>query len=161
MARVSTPEPLVLRPRKARRVCWVLAPLVVVIFTVLSTALSGSTTGSDSATFQPGDRGAMIVLGFFVAAGILLFTRPKVTADLRHIVIRNVIGGYDLPWSLVTAVRFDRGSAWANLELVDGDVIGVNALQATDKEHAVAGVRALRAMLAEAHAAAAAAAPAE
>ncbi len=140
-----------LRPRKIRRVCWVLAPTVVAIFAVLATALTGPTGESDGAVFQRSDQFAMVVLGLLVAAGILLFTRPKVVADGEHIRVTNVIGGYDLPWTIVRAVRFDRGNSWASLELMDDDVVAVMAVQATDKDYAVAGVRALRALLADAH----------
>lgn len=136
-----------IRPRRIRRVCWALAPVVVVVFVALGAVLSGS-TGEGDAMFEPSDRIAMMTLGLFVAAGILLFTRPKVIADARHIKITNVIGGYDLPWEVVRAVRFERGNPWVSLELQDDDVVAVMAIQTTDKEYAVAGVRTLRALLA-------------
>jgi hypothetical protein len=144
--------PVVFRPRRIRRVCWVLAPVVVVAFAALATALTGPTgtgaTGEGSGVFQRSDQIAMIGLGLLAAAAILLFTRPKVTADANGIKIRNVIGGYDLPWQIVRAVRFERGNPWASLELLDDDIVAVMAIQAVDKEYAVAGVRALRALLA-------------
>ena len=139
--------PVTIRPLKVRRVCWVLAPVVVVLFTVLGVLLSGSASEGD-APFQTSDRVAMVVLGLFVAAAVLLFTRPKVIADSTHIKITNVIGGYDLPWAVVRAVRFDRGNPWVSLELQDDDVVAVMAVQATDKDHALASVRTLRALLA-------------
>ena len=145
---------VVLRPRKIRRVCFVLAPLVALVFAVLATLLSGS-TGEGTAVFQRGDQVAMVVLGLLAAGAILLFTRPKVTADTDHIKIQNVLGGYDIPWAIVRRIRFDRGNPWVSLELEDDDVIAVMAVQAADKEHAVAAVRTLRALLA-AHRAAAA-----
>ena len=58
----------------------------------------------------------------------------------------NVVGGYDLPWSVVRAVRFDRNSPWATLELANDEQVSVHALQAADKDYAVDGVRALRAL---------------
>jgi hypothetical protein len=139
--------PVTIRPRKVRRVCWVLAPVVVVLFTVLGVLLSGSASEGD-APFQTSDRVAMVVLGLFVAAAILLFTRPKVIADTTHIKITNVIGGYDLPWAVVRSVRFDRGNPWVSLELQDDDVVAVMAVQAADKDHALASVRTLRTLLA-------------
>ena len=65
-------------------------------------------------------------------------------ADADHIKIRNVVGGYDLPWSVVRAVRFDRNSPWAQLELHDDEQVSIHALQAVDKDYAVEGVRSLR-----------------
>jgi hypothetical protein len=78
--------------------------------------------------------------------GILLFCRPRVTADAEAVHVRNVIGGYDLPWGVVRAVRFDRNSAWAHLELHDDEQVPIHALQAVDKDYAVDGVRALRSL---------------
>jgi Bacterial PH domain len=153
LAPVSSPNdhavlaPVTFRPRRIRTVCWVLAPVVFVALALLGTALTGS-TGSGTGVFQRSDQIAMIGLGLLAAAGILLFTRPKVTADANGVRIRNVIGGYDLPWQVVRAVRFERGNPWASLELLDDDVVAVMAIQAADKQYAVTGVRALRALLA-------------
>jgi hypothetical protein len=132
-----------LRPQRIRVVCWTSAVALVVVFTLVGTSLRGP-TGEGAATFQRGDQLAMIGLGLLGALGVLLFTRPRVEADARGIRIRNVIGSYDLPWGVVRAVRFDRGAAWASLELHDDDQVPMIALQAVDKERAVAGVRALR-----------------
>ncbi len=47
---------------------------------------------------------------------------------------------------MVRAVRFDRNSPWAQLELHDDEQVSIHALQAADKEYAVDGVRTLRAL---------------
>jgi hypothetical protein len=140
---------MVLRPRRTRRVCWVLAGVVVVVFAVLGTVLSGSTGDVTGAVFQRSDKIAMAILGVLVAAGILVFARPRVIADEHSIKIRNIISQYDLPWSIVQAVKFDRGSPWASVDLSDGDNLPIIAVQAADKQYAVDGVRALRRLLAQ------------
>ena len=150
---MTGPDVVVIRPRKVRRVCWVLAPSVAALFAVLGTLLGGPTGADTEAIFRPGDQAAMVVLGLLAGAAILVFTRPKVVADEQHIKIQNVVGGYDLPWSVVRRVRFDKGNPWVSLELADDEVVAVMAVQAADKEHAVAGARQLRALLAAAHAA--------
>jgi hypothetical protein len=137
-----------IRPRKVRRVAFAVAPVVVVFFAVLATLLTGSTGADDGGVFQPSDQVAMVVLGMFVAAGVLLIARPRVVADADHVKIQNILGGYDLPWGVVRAVRFDRGNPWLTLELENDDVVSVMAIQATDKDHAVAGARTLRGLLA-------------
>jgi hypothetical protein len=124
-------------------VCWASAAAVLVIFTIVGTGLRGP-TGEGDAVFQPGDQFAMIGLGVLIAAGILMFTRPRVEADARGVRVRNVVGSYDLPWDVVRAVRFDRGASWASLELHDDDQVPMIALQVVDRERAVSGVRALR-----------------
>jgi hypothetical protein len=130
-------------------VAWIAAAIVVVVFSAIATALTGS-TGAGTAVFQRGDQLAMIGLGVAAALAILMLTRPRVIADEHGIRIRNVIGGYDLPWQIVRAVRFERGHAWASLELADDDVVAVMAVQAADKAYAVEAIRQLR----ELHAAA-------
>ncbi|MEU4240479.1 PH domain-containing protein [Actinoplanes sp. NPDC026619] len=143
MSRVET---VTYRPRKIRWVAGSLAGGVVVLFTVISFGLHGSSGFENSGQFERGDQTAMIGLGILLGLGILAFCRPRVIADADHIRIRNVVGGYDLPWSVVRAVRFDRNSPWAQLELADDEQVSIHALQAADKDYAVEGVRALRAL---------------
>jgi hypothetical protein len=128
-------------------IAWVAAAVTVVFFAVIATALTGS-TGEGAAAFQRGDQAAMIGLGLAFGLGILTFARPRLEADARGVKIKNMIGGYELPWEVVRTVRFDRNSAWASLELADDDVVAVMAIQRADKQHAVEAVRHLRAMLA-------------
>lgn len=135
--------PVVFRPHRIRVICWVAAVAVVLLFTVVSFGLRGS-TGDGFGEFRAGDQGAMIGLGVLVALGILVLTRPRVTADAEHVKIRNIVGNYDLPWQVVRAVRFDRHSPCVVLELHDDDTVQVQAVQAADKEYAVRGVRVLR-----------------
>jgi Bacterial PH domain len=138
------------RPVRATRVARVLAVLLVAVFSAVATTLRGP-TDSGKSVFQTGDQVAMIALGVLAALGVLLFTRPRVSADESGIRVRNVIGSYDLPWDLVRAVEFRRGSPWASLELVNDDVIAIMAVQAADRQRAVVAVRGLRALLDAAH----------
>lgn len=140
------------RPKKIR---WVAIPLAVALalfFTVISFGLTGSAGfQNQNASFQRGDQLAMIGLGILLGLGVLTFCRPRVTADDDGVRVRNVIGGYDLPWNVVRAVRFDRNSAWAHLELENDDQVPIHALQAVDKDYAVDGVRTLRALHSASH----------
>lgn len=150
-------DPVSFRPRRLRKVSWVLAAAIVIVCTSVSFGLHGSLGDGAPGAFQRGDQLAMIGLGVVAAIGVLMFARPRVVADQHMVHIRNVIGGYDLPWEVVRSVRFSRGSAWASLELEDDDLVGVLAIQANDKEYAVGAVRTLRALLEENRAARAAA----
>ncbi|MGK5673041.1 PH domain-containing protein [Micromonospora sp. URMC 106] len=140
---MSETETIHLRPRRIRVVCWTSAAVLVVVFSLVATSLTGA-TGNGYGSFQRGDQIAMVGLGVFGALGFLLFTRPRVEADARGVRVRNVLGSYELPWEVVRGVRFDRGAPWASLELHDDDLLPMVALQAADKERAVEGVRALR-----------------
>jgi hypothetical protein len=135
------------RPQKATRIAWVLAVAVVALFTAVGIGLHGK-TDSGTGVFHTSDQYAMIGLGLLGALGILMFTRPRVVADERGIRVRNVLGGYDLPWEVVRSVQFGRGAPWASLELQDDDVVAVMAVQAADKGYAVQAVRGLRTLLA-------------
>jgi hypothetical protein len=139
-------EKVEFRPKRIRWVAGIGAAAVTLLFTAISFGLHGSAGFEDSGTFQRGDQAAMIGLGVLIGLGFLAFTRPRVWADADGVKIRNVIGGYQLPWSVVRAVRFDRSAAWATLDLLDDDVVSVHALQAVDKDYAVDGVRSLRAL---------------
>ncbi|MEQ4302047.1 PH domain-containing protein [Plantactinospora sp. B6F1] len=144
-AAARDPGTVRVRPRRIRVVCWILAPALVAVFALLSVGLHGA-TGSGAGTFQRGDQLAMVGLGVLGGFVVLLFTRPRVEADADGVRVRNVFGGYALPWDVIRAVRFDRGSAWAALELHDDERMPVLAIQAVDRELAVDGVRALRAL---------------
>ena len=145
---MPTLTPVKAKPIKATRVAWVLAVVVIAVFAAVGTTLRGA-TDSGKGVFQAGDQWAMIVLGVLGALGILMFTRPRVEADENGLRIRNVVGGYELPWEVVRAVRFGRGSSWVSLELQDDDVVSVMAIQSSDKEYALDAVRTLRALLAQ------------
>ena len=145
ISRVAT-EHVEYRPRRIRWVAGIAAAAVTALFTGLSFGLHGSSGFDNAGQFQRGDQAAMIGLGVLIGLGIMAFTRPRVRADATGIQIRNVVGGYELPWSVVRAVRFDRNSAWAMLDLYDDEQVSVHALQAADKEYAVDGVRKLRAL---------------
>jgi hypothetical protein len=137
---------VVYRPKRIRWIAGIGAVAVVALSTAISFGLRGSACFENSGRFERGDQAAMIGLGVLIGLGILAFTRPRVSADADGIKIRNVIGGYDLPWSVVRAVRFDRRSPWATLDLYDDEQVSMHALQAADKEYAVDGVRTLRAL---------------
>jgi hypothetical protein len=141
----TTPAVVDARPRKVTIVACIAAVAILVIFTLIGTALTGS-TGEGTAVFQTGDQAAMIGLGVFGALGALAFARPRVRATAEGVWIRNVFGTYNLPWSAVRAVRFERGHPWVTLELTDDDTLSVLAIQATDKDYAVQAVRGLRAL---------------
>lgn len=137
---------LVARPRKTTVACWIAAVLVVAVCVLAATAMGGRTEGGG--VFHSADAYAMVGLGLLAAAGILAFARPRVWADADKVRVRNLFNTVEVPWQVVTGVRFPRGASWAMLELADDDVIAVMAIQAVDKDRAVAAVRRLRELLA-------------
>jgi hypothetical protein len=157
---VTTPPPAVSAvPRRLRIICAVAAAIVVAAMVVVGLLLKSTATGV--VTFRTSDQVAMIGLGVLLGAGILLLGRSRVDADEHGIRVRNILGGHELPWSVVRAVRFDRNSSWASLLLTNDDELAVLAVQAGDRLRAVRAVEGLRALLAHAQAVERANAPAK
>ena len=146
---MTTPPPAVSAvPHRLRLICAVAAAVVVGVMVVVGLLLKSSSTGVVS--FRTSDQVAMIGLGLFLGAGIVLLGRSRVDADADGVRVRNILVRHELPWSAVKAVRFDRNSAWASLRLSNDDELALLAVQAGDRMRAVHAVEGLRALLAHA-----------
>lgn len=148
-----TASPLVARPRRLLVVSWVGAVVVVALFAVIAVLLPTADTG---VSFRTADQVALVVLGLFLAGGMLLVARPRVRADAAGVEVRNIVLTRRLAWTDVERVAFPDGASWARLDLPDDEYLPVLAVQAVDGQRAVTAMRALRAL----HAAAVAAASA-
>lgn len=137
--------PVVARPRRLTRVCWLVAALVVVVFGVLAVALGRGPEGD--AQFRLADQIAFFVLGLLVAGLALLFTRARVEATADGVHVRNPFGTKDVPWQVVRDVRLDDGAPWAVLELHDDETVQMLAVQSNDGDAAIDVVLELRALL--------------
>ena len=131
-------------PRRMRLLCAALALVVVAVMAFVAAELTETT--NTVVTYRTSDSIAMLGLGLVLGAGILFLSRSRVDADAAGVRVRNVVVHHQLPWSAVRAVRFERSSAWASLQLENGDEIALLAVQAVDKEHAVRAVEGLRAL---------------
>jgi len=131
-------------PRRTRLVCVVMAVLLVAVFTAIGVLLKQSEAGT---TFHTSDQVAMIGMGVLLAAGVLLFTRPRVDADAERIVVRNIAQTHTLRWEVVEGITFADGAPWPTLQLHDDETISVLAIQAVDKQRAVDAVEGLRSLL--------------
>ncbi len=139
----STPASVSAVPRRLRLVCAIVAAVVFAVMLVVALLLKDTATGV--VVFRTSDQVAVAGLGLLLGAGILALGRPRVDADARGIRVRNVLR-HDVPWEAVREVRFDRDSPWATLRLANDDDLSVLAVQAVDKEYAVAAVEGLRAL---------------
>ncbi|HEY8371617.1 MAG TPA: PH domain-containing protein [Pseudonocardiaceae bacterium] len=135
------PTRLVIRPRRVRWVAGTAAVVLVTVFSVVAVLLRDTPTG---VYFRTSDQVAMAGLGVLLAAGALLFTRPRVVADAEGIEVRNVLTTQRFPWSMVQAVTFPSGASWGRLELPDDEYVAVMAIQSADGQYAVDSLRALR-----------------
>jgi hypothetical protein len=142
---------LVIRPRRTLIMCSVLAVLLLAVFIVVAVLLRNSHTG---VVFEPADQAAMIGIGILLAAGTMLFAMPRVRADATGVEVRNVLATRRFAWTDVLSVSFPDGASWARFELPDDEYFSVMAVQAVDRDRAVAAVRALRRLHRAAHEAA-------
>nr|WP_307724017.1 PH domain-containing protein [Pseudonocardia saturnea] len=135
------PDAVTLRPRALLITAWVCAVGVMVFFAIVAYLMPSEDTG---VIFRPVDQASMMVIGAFVAGGLLLMARPRVRADSHGIEIRNVMLTRWFPWTEVYGISFPDGAASARLELPDDEYHAILAIQAVDRGLAVRGVRTLR-----------------
>lgn len=103
--------------------------------------------GSSGVVFQTADQVAMALLGVVLAGAVLLLARPRLRVGAAGLSVRNVLGDKLIPWSDVVDVSFPVGGRWAHIDLPDDEYIPVMAIQAVDKERAVAAMDAVRSLL--------------
>jgi Bacterial PH domain len=143
----SVVDRVVVRPRKLLVASWVGAVVIVAVFTVIAVLLRNQYTG---VYFRFADQVALVLLGLFIAGGLLLLARPRVRADADGIEVRNILMTRRFSWSEVVRVAFPDGASWARLDLPDDEYVSVLAIQAVDGQRAVDAMRRLRALHAQA-----------
>jgi hypothetical protein len=134
---------VVVRPRKMLISAWVGAVVTVGLFVAIAVVLRATPTG---VFFRFADQVALVLLGLFIAGGLLLFARPRVRADADGIEVRNIFLTRRLPWALVLRVAFPDGASWARLDLPDDEYLPVLAIQAVDGQRAVDAITRVRAL---------------
>ncbi|GLZ44096.1 membrane protein [Actinomycetospora sp. NBRC 106375] len=132
---------LEVRPVRIRWVAWIVA---IFLFAFFGTGALLVYVGSSGFVFRPADQVAMVVLGALLAAGALLFARPRLRAGPGGVEVRAAILTRRVPWSEIVAVSFPDGTQFARLDLPDDEYLTISALQAVDRGHAARGVSALR-----------------
>ena len=141
--------PVVARPHKVLLFAWVSAVVTVALFTAIAAVLRNTQTG---VYFRFADQVALVLLGLFIAGGLLLLARPRVRADADGIEVRNILTTQRYDWSDVQRVSFPDGASWARLDLPDDEYVSVLAIQAVDGTRAVDAITRVRALHAAAHA---------
>lgn len=139
----SPAAPVVVRPLRSSVLAWVGAALVLGLFVVIAVLLRNSDTG---VFFRLADQVALVVLGLFIAGGLLLLARPRVRADAEGVEVRNIGLARRLPWDQVVRVAFPDGASWARLDLPDYEYLPIMAVQSADGQRAVDAMRRLRAL---------------
>ena len=132
------------RPFRARRVAigFAVAQAVVLL------GLAVLAPGDGPIPWHWYDRVGMVVLAGAIAYVLLLFARLRATPEPDGLVVRNVVNVTRLEWPQIVAVRFGGGDPWATLDLADGDVLAVMAIQRADGERGQAEARRLATLVA-------------
>ncbi|MEO7125141.1 MAG: PH domain-containing protein [Nakamurella sp.] len=135
------PATLVIRPRKIAIFGAISAIAVLATMIVLGLLLQ-----ADGIPMRAVDKIGFMSVGLFGAATIMLVARPKITAGVSGMSVRNVLGDTVLPWPVVHKIAFPPGSHWALAILADDETLPLMAIQAMDKGRAVDALKALRAL---------------
>ncbi len=127
------------RPVRGRRTAFGFAIAQAVVLVTTAIVLPGA--------------GWFDVLGFAaVAAGVgwLLLRFALLRADPRPdaLVVQNLINREEVPWARIVSVRFAGGDPWVLLDLSDGDVLAVMAIQRADGAFGAAEARRLATLVA-------------
>jgi hypothetical protein len=132
------------RPFRARRVAITFAVAQAVVLLGLAVL----TPGDGVIPWHWYDRFGVVVLAGAIAYVLLLFARLRATPGPDGLVVRNVVTVTELEWAQIVAVRFGGGDPWVTLDLADGDVLAVMAIQRADGERGVAEARRLATLVA-------------
>jgi hypothetical protein len=102
---------------------------------------------SSGVIFQTADQVAMAGLGVVLAGCVLLLARPRLRVGAAGLYVRNLFGYRLVPWSEVVGVSFPAGARWARIDLPDDEYIPLMAIQAVDKDRAVAAMSTVRMLM--------------
>lgn len=144
MSRTTEAWDVTIRPRTLTIGACVVAVLIALAGIGAAIPLKHSTTG---AYFRTADQVAIAGLAFVIAGGILLLTRPRVKVGPRGLLVRNLLQDKLVPWSDVVDITFPRGKRWARIDLDYDEYCPIVAIQAVDRERAVAAMDSVRALM--------------
>ncbi|WP_299036544.1 PH domain-containing protein [uncultured Pseudokineococcus sp.] len=126
-------------PRRARVVAVVIGALALLGGLVLAFVLPD---------IGPLDRLGFLGIGALVAAFMARQAMVAVHVDEQGLAVRNLFLSRRLEWAEVVEVRFGGGQPWLQLDLSDGDVLPVMAVQRADGAAAEAEAQRLATLVA-------------
>lgn len=134
-----------LRPRWTPLCAYIAAFLIAAAHIVVGFLLKIQSSG---VIFQTADQIAIAILGLIIAGAVLLFTRPRLRVGAAGLSVCNLLWDKMVPWESVAGVSFPDGRRWARIDLPDDEYLPLMAIQAVDKERAVAAMDTVRSLLA-------------
>ncbi len=141
------PLPLTIRPVVTRVVLMAIGAVVFAVLTLIAALLPAG----GAISWSLGERALVSAAGLLVWGVLALLSRPRAVADLDGVTVVNLTTTRRLAWAEVVRVTLRPGDPWVTLDLADGTVLPVMAVQpGVSRRRALADARTLRA-LAEAH----------
>lgn len=141
-----TQRTVLLQVRPRRIVFWAIGAAVLMVGSTTTVGILLQVS-EDGIAFRAADQIALIGIGVLMAAAVLIAAaRPRVQADADGLRIRNMVGHREVPWTLIHRISFPEGAQWPLLLLDDDETYPLVAVQAMDRERAVADLKKLRAI---------------
>lgn len=133
--------PLTIRPTLTRLVLLVAGLTVLGVLTLIAVLLPAG----GAVSWGVGDRLAVVGSGLLVAAVLALLARPRVTAEAEGVTVVNLTTVRRLAWQEIVRVTLRPGDPWVTLDLADGAVLPVMAIQpGVSRRRSLADARTLR-----------------
>lgn len=132
---------LQVRPRRIAIYASIGAFAVVASMVVIGVLLRSS---EDGVSFRLADQIGLIGIGLLLGAAIMAMARPRLRVTVGGVLVRNVLGERYFEWQLVHRIAFPEGANWAQVKLADDEAYPLMAIQAIDRERAVAALKELR-----------------
>lgn len=133
-----------LRPHLTPYLVYAAAVLIVLLHIGFGLVLKIGTSG---VIFRTSDQVAIGLLGVVLAGVVLLLARPRLRIGESGLSVRNILGDKLIPWTDVVGVSFPQGARWARVDLPDDEYLPLMAIQAVDKDRAVAAMDTVRSLV--------------
>ena len=118
----------VFRPRRARRVVYFAAALVLVVFVGANLVLPDE--GPDA--WGAGSRAALGGVALAIAYFLHRLAAVRIVADVTGAEVVNIVGRRRLEWAEIVGVRMSGGDPWLVMDLSDGQSIAAMGVQRSE-----------------------------
>lgn len=120
------------RPRRSRRAAAIMGWAAVLLFGVLALLIP---TVAGGANWGIVDRLMFFFIGLAIGALAYRYATIEAIPSRDGLHVRNLIISRDLAWEEILGVQFGGGDPWPNLDMSDGDTLGIMAIQKADAEY--------------------------
>jgi hypothetical protein len=117
------------RPRRGRVVALGVVWASLLVFGTIAVIMP-----EQNGRWGPADRLMLFGLGAAIAALAWRYASIVAAPSREGLVVRNLVVTRTLEWPEVVGVQFGGGEPWVSLDLEDGDVLAVMAIQKADGE---------------------------